>query len=102
MALLGILIDKQTLSRVGDAVTGVSLLTYNHSLPATNPELLLPIARSIQGVQATGGSTNGVPVLCGLGGNASISTVAYVVPSVASAPTIMFDLYAIVFHSQIR
>lgn len=97
MALLGILIDKQTMSRAGDAVTGISLLTYSHSLPATNPEMLLPVVRSIQAVAVNLG-----PDVMGLGGNASISTVAFLAASAVSVPTVMFDLYAMVFHSIIR
>lgn len=97
MAILGTLIDKTTISRAGDALFGVTLATLSHSLPATNPEMVLPILRSVQGI----GHQPGVALL-GLGGNASISTIGYAVGSTASCPTLLADVYAQVFHSIIR
>ena len=97
MAILGKLIDKQTISVAGGSSDGVELLNYAHSLPATNPEMVLPNLRSIELVAADG--SNGLPMVCGLGGNASQATVAIVMASAASVPTVMFDLYAVVWHS---
>lgn len=100
MAILGTLVDKKTLSRVGDDLKGVTTATTAHSLPATNPEMLLPIVRSYE--EMGGWGTNGLPEVLGLGGNASISTVGYAMASCVSCPTIMFDVFAIVFHSVMR
>jgi len=100
MALLGILIDKQTLSQAGGEADTVTALTLNHSLPATNPELVLPVLRSVEAMAGDG--ARGIPALAGLGGNASISTVFVAASSNASVPAVMFDVYQIVFHSVIR
>lgn len=97
MAILGRYIDKQTVSRAGDALSGVTLGTAPHSLPATNPEMVLPILRSTQ-EQGHGPSAQ----ILGLGGNASILTVGYRISSTASCPVLMYDLFAQVFHSYIR
>ena len=99
MALLGFLIDKQTHSRVGDDVDTVTAITLNHSLPATNPELVLPVMRSIEII---GDGFNGMPQLAGLGGNASISTIFICMASSPSTPTVMFDVYQMVFHTLFR
>lgn len=100
MALLGILIDKQTHSRAGDDVDTVTAMTVNHSLPATNPELVLPVMRSVQAMAGNG--TRGIPQVFGLGGNASISTVFIAMSSALSTPTVMYDVYQVVFHSAFR
>lgn len=100
MALLGILIDKQTHSRAGDDVDTVTAITVNHSLPATNPELVLPVMRSMEAVAGNG--ANGTPALLGLGGNASISTLFIAMASSPSTPTVMYDVYQVVFHSLMR
>ena len=100
MALLGYLIDKQTHSRVGDAVDTVTAITLNHSLPATNPELVLPVMRSMEAMAGNG--ANGTPYIAGLGGNASISTIFICMASSPSTPTVMFDVYQMVLHSVIR
>ena len=101
MAILGTFIDKQTVSRAGDAGTtggNVGFITLSHSLPATNPEQVSVNLRSIQ----SGLGTN-VPVQAfGLGGNASILTIGYFYQSGVSAPTMMFDVFARVFYSTIR
>lgn len=100
MAILGRLIDKQTVSRAGDDLAGVTLAALNHSLPATNPEMVLPILRSVQAVGGNG--SNGLPALLGLGGNASQITVGYAMASAVSCPTVMYDVYAAVLHTIIR
>ncbi len=100
MSLLGVLIHQTTISRAGDDLKGVTLATLAHSLPATNPEVLLPIMRSVQAVAGNG--SNGLPELLGLGGNASIATIGYAMASCVSCPTVMYDVLAIVFHSVIR
>jgi hypothetical protein len=98
MSILGVLIDKTTVSRVGDALGGVTYSSYSHSLPATNPEMVLPIMRSVEPSM----DCNGLPIFMGLGGNASLMTVGYACASCVSCPTIMFDVVAMVFHSVIR
>ena len=97
MAILGTLIDKQTISRAGDALSGVTVGTLSHSIPATNPEMFLPILRSSQ-------EQGHIPAIqpMGLGGNASILTIGFRVGSTASCPTILYDAFAVVFYSTIR
>ena len=101
MALLGYLIDKQSVSQAGAGNTdGVQAITLNHSLPATNPELVLPVMRSVEAVAGNG--SRGIPALAGLGGNASISTIFICMASSPSTPTVMFDVYQMVFHTLFR
>jgi hypothetical protein len=96
VAIIGTLIDKTTVSRAGDALVGVTLATLAHSLPATNPTIVLPVLRSVQGIAAQ------APVqVLGLGGNASIATIGFAAASAASTPTVMFDVYTAVVHSLI-
>lgn len=97
MSILGTFVDKQTVSRAGDDLSGVTVGTLSHSLPATNPEMFLPILRSTQAQ----GHNPGVNVL-GVAANASLLTIGYRVSSTASAPTLMFDVIAAVFHTVIR
>lgn len=100
MAILGTLVDVTSgVSRAGDDGSHV-VTTLAHSLPATNPEIQIPILRSIEA-----GSGCGVDVcqLMALGGNASIQTVGYAkTESTASAPVVFFDVVAMVLHSAIR
>lgn len=96
MAILSTYIDKTTVSRAGDALLGVTVATLQHSL-ATNPDTVLPVLRSVQGI----GHQPSAAVF-GLGANASIATIGYAVGSTASAPTLMFDVLAVFFHSLIR
>jgi hypothetical protein len=101
VAILGTFIDRQTVSRAGDAGTtaqNVGLATLAHSLPATNPEAVFINLRSVQGA----GGVAEKPQPFGLGGNASILTIGYAYQSGVSAPTIMFDVIAQVFYSTIR
>lgn len=99
MAILGTYVDRTTVSRAGDALAGVTLATLSHSLPATNPEMVLPILRSVEDLA---GSQAPISLL-GLGGNASIATIGYAAASVAaSCPTVMFNVYSTVFYSLIR
>jgi hypothetical protein len=98
MAILGTLIDKQTISRAAvTGAAGVTLATLSHSLPATNPEMVLPILRSIQDISIAPNVG-----LMGLGGNASLLTIGYAVGSSATCGTLLADVYAQVFHSIIR
>ena len=97
MALLGTFIDKTTRSRAGDDLKGVTLAaTVVHSL-STTPQLVLPVMRSIEGVDSFAAMS-----LLGLGGNGSIATFGFYVSSARSCPTVMFDLYALIFHSIIQ
>lgn len=100
MAILGTLIDKKTISRAGDALSGVTFATSAHSLPATNPETLLPVVRSIEEMAQWG--TNGLPKVLAIGGNSSLATYGVIQASCVSCPALMFDLYAIVWHSVVR
>ena len=76
----------------------MTLATLPHSLPATNPETVLPVLRSVESAMNVQG-----PTLFGLGGNASILTIGYSGGlSTTSFPTVMFDVLAKVFYSTIR
>lgn len=105
MAILGTLVDKQTVSRAGDSGTNVqqiSLTSINHSLPATNAEAAWAYLRSVQAI-ATQGPRTPQPFI--LGSNASLLTLAFGldgISSTLSVPTILFDVVAMVFHSIIR
>jgi hypothetical protein len=101
MAILGTLVDRQTVSRAGDAGTtavGTGLTTLPHSLPATNPEAVFVNLRSIEAVGPGGRQVD--PFV--LGGNASLLTLGYRYASQISAPTIMFDVVSTVWHSIVR
>lgn len=101
MAILGYLIDRHTVSRAGDAGTTaqhVQLSSIAHSLPATNPEAVFVGLRSVQDL---GGAAQ-LPIPFGLGGNASLTTIGYNYHSAVSAPTIMFDVHALVWHTLIK
>lgn len=97
MAILGTFVDRQSVSRAGDGLTGVTVGTLSHSLPATNPEAFLIQMRSIAAL----GHQPAIQPLA-VGGNASILTNGFVVGSTASAPTVYYDAFAIVFHTVIR
>lgn len=97
MAILGTFVDKTTISRAGDDLSGVTVATLSHSLPATNPDMLLPILRSTQAQ----GHNPGVSLL-GLGANASISTIGFRISSTASCPVLLLDVFAVTFFSMIR
>ena len=101
MPILGTLVDRTTMSRVGDAGTtavGTGLTTLAHSLPATNPEAVFVNMRSIEAIGPNGRQVD--PFI--LGGNASLLTLGYRYASQVSAPTLMFDVVAVVFHSVVR
>lgn len=101
MAILGTLIDKTTVSRVGDAGTTspqTGLTTLAHSLPATIPDTTFVNIRSVEAVNPLG--IGAFPFA--LGANASLQTIGYRYLSQVSAPTIMFDVIAQVFWSAIR
>ncbi len=99
MALLGTFwnaIGPVTAAPVTGGAAIAAVAGYNHSLPTT-PEVVVPVMRSL-GVAAN----NGIPALIAQPGNASQVTVGYVLPSVASHPTIAFDIYAAMIHSSVR
>jgi hypothetical protein len=102
MSILGVLIDQTTVSRVGDNLKAVTFASLAHSLPATNPQIVLPVLRSISSSGGTGGAGQRNFHLLGLGGNASLATIGYAAGSAASFPTICFDILSIVFHSTIQ
>src|SRR3990167_8038067 len=98
MAILGTFVDIQTVSRVGDDLTGLTVGTLFHSLPATTPEAVMLQLRSVQAVGL--GGVNPMPLY--VAGNQSMLSIGFNVPSNVSCPTVMYDRYAMVFHSQIR
>jgi len=92
MTIVGTLIDK----RAGQTLTGVTLTTAPHSLPATNPELMA--------VQLRSSLTATAPAdLLMVGGNASLLTIGLNAASVSLGSNMdYFDIYSMVFHSVIR
>jgi hypothetical protein len=101
MALLGTfwhVIGPCTAAPVTGGAALLNYGTYQHSLP-TVPEVVIPVLRSIGSV---GGQNNGLPQLLALGGTATYCTVGWAMPSVASMPTIAFDIYAAMIHSGVR
>lgn len=101
MAILGTFIDRQVVSRAGDALGSnggaFTSSTLAHSLPATNAELFIPVLQSVQSVGIGG------PVLpLAVGSNASLLTIGYAASTTASSPTISFVVLAGTFHSVIR
>ena len=97
MAILGRYIDRQTVSRVGDALFGTTLATLPHSLPATTAELFICQLQSAADI-----GTNSAVSLLALGSNQSLLTVGYRVSSSASTPTFSYVVLAGVLHSVIR
>ena len=92
MTILGTFIDR----RVGQTLTGVTLTTVPHSLPATNPELSAVQLRSTLTATAPG-------EVYVVGGNASLLTVGLNAASVSLGSNMSyFDIYSFVFHSIIR
>lgn len=94
MAIIGNLWDRTLSTRAGDALSGVTLTTLAHSLPATNPHIFIVAMRSIEGV-----GVNSALVMFGLRGNASLNTVGFRTSSAASAPTVEYEGIAAVLHS---
>ena len=97
MAIFGTLFDRTLASRAGDALTGITLTTLAHSLPATNPEIMIPVMRSVQAIGFQPHVT-----LLGLRGNASLNTIGFVVASTASCPALEYEVVSAVLHSIVR
>lgn len=92
MTIVGTLIDRLA----GRTLTGVTLTTAPHSLPATNPELMSVQLRSSLTATAPG-------EVLAVGGNASLLTIGLNAASVAAGSNMaFFDIYSWVFHSVIR
>lgn len=99
MAVFGTFWDRTLSTRAGDAVVSLALTTLAHSLPATSPEIAIPVMRSQQAI--TGSSIPAVTMLA-LRGNASLNTVGFMVSSSASNPIIEFELVSAVLHTIFR
>ena len=50
MSILGTLVGRHSHSFAGSETDGVFLTTFAHSLPATNPEFVLPQVKSVQAI----------------------------------------------------
>ena len=101
MSILTHLVDRHTVSRAGDLNKGVTVVSYAHSLPATQGEVGFAAIRSIEEMGT--GSGQGQIDMFVVGSNASLSSVGYRGAfSNASTPAIMADIVQIVFHSLIR
>lgn len=91
MAILANLTDKLT----GATLTGVTLTTYPHSLPQTNPQEMRLQVRSVLSATAHG-------QLFAIGGNASLLTIGLQAASVALGSNMVhFDAYSTVLWSGI-
>lgn len=92
MAILGTLIDRLQ----GQTLTGVTLTTFPHSLPATNPEHVSIQQRSALSATAPG-------AIVAIGGNASLLTIGLQAASVSlGSNAVFFDAFSYVYHSIIR
>ena len=100
MAIFGTLWDRSISSRAGDDLIGVTLSTAPHSLPATNPEVMIPVTRSIAELAATA-MRKGITVF-GQRGNASLNTVGFHAITGQSTPTVEFEVISAVLHTMIR
>lgn len=96
MAILGTYVDRALNTRAGDNLSGVTMTTLAHSL-ATNPDSVVPVLRSVQGIDM-----NQAPGLIGLRGNGSLNTIGFAVPTTRSAPTIEFEVLSFTWHSTVR
>lgn len=97
MAIFGTLFDRTLGTRAGDDLRGVTLAALAHSLPATNPEIMIPVLRSVAAI----GHQPAVSLL-GIRGNASQNTIGFVVASTASCPTLEYEVVSATLHSIIR
>ena len=103
MALLGTWwqsLQNNTISPVTGAAAIAAYAAYTHSLP-TIPDLVLPVMRSISVV----GNVFFAPGMLALPASASSAsqvTIGYAVPSLASFPTMNFDIFAAYIHSVVR
>lgn len=97
MAIFGQFWDRQLGTRAGDGVSGIVLTTMAHSLPATNPEIFVPVMRSQQAIGVQSAVT-----LLGQRGNASLNTIGFAISSAASTPVLEFEGVSAVLHSIIR
>lgn len=100
MAILGTLIDLQTISVAASVTDGVNVSRLNHSLPATNPEFVIAAMLSIEDTSIDAAA--GMPQVFSPGGNASFVTFGYAIMSTPTVPTFAFEVASIVFHSTIR
>ena len=92
MAILSHYTDKLT----GQTLTGVTLTTAPHSLPATNPEEMRVQVRSVLTATAYG-------EVIAVGGNASLLTIGLQAASIALGSNMSyFDVYSTILHSIIR
>lgn len=92
MAILANYTDKLT----GATLTGVTITTYPHSLPGTQPMEMRLQVRSVLSATAHG-------QLFAIGGNASLLTIGLQAASVALGSNLaFFDAYSTVLHSIIQ
>lgn len=97
MSILSTLIDRSTYvysGNTGGIAASAFYTTQAHSLPATNPDIVL---LSLQSIQLSGVSQFPVPVQAG--GNASLSTVGVLTASSASVGVLAVQVLAVVWHS---
>lgn len=89
MSILGTLTDRLA----GATLSGVTLTTFPHSLPATNPQFMGVQLRSALSATAPG-------AIVAVGGNASLLTVGLQAASVSlGSNLVFFDIYSNIYHS---
>jgi len=82
---------------LGTRAAAINWDNFNHSLPATNPEVSIPVLRSMQNV-----AVGAYPQLAWVAANASQVTVGLIQPSTPTQPVVAYDAFSIVFYSTIR
>jgi len=100
--IFGTFWDRQMGTRAGDDLSagGVTLSTVAHSLPGTNPEVMIAQMISQSAVPTT--YVLGRIGLFGIRGNASLNTIGFSGGTCASSPTLAFEIYSAVLHTVIR
>lgn len=89
MAIIGNYSDKLT----GATLSGVTLTTFPHSLPQTNPQEMRVQMRSVNTATAHG-------QVVAVGGNASLLTIGLQAASIAAGSNLVFfDSYNTILHS---
>lgn len=104
MSILGSYIDSRLASIPGRGLASAALElgTMNHSLPATNPEVVEVHLVSLEDVSAAGVGVH--PIVFSPGGNASLLTtgIVYGNASSASIGTVLVRIVARVYHTVVR
>jgi hypothetical protein len=99
MPILGTLVDRILSTLAPGSNASLQMTTLAHSLPATGPEMIVPV---LQSIGITAGQINSNPKMFAQRGNASLNTIGFAFGTGASTPTLSFEVYSLVFHTIIR